>query len=127
MSMTDPIYCNPIPLPDYPRGRQCHGERKVSNHLWMHPVARDFRETADPSVIYEDGKWYLYSSGGMAYVSEDFCTWKHVRLEPYDCGYAPTVVKYRDRFLLTACGAPIFESDNPLGPFREVGRMEMPD
>lgn len=125
--MHDLIYCNPIPLPDYPRGIQCHGERKVSNHLWKHPVARDFRETADPSVIYEDGRWYLYPSCGMAYVSEDFRTWKHVRIEPYKPGYAPTVVKHRGRFLLTACGAPIYESDNPLGPFKELGRMAMPD
>lgn len=121
------IYCNPIPLPDYPRGVQCYGDRKPANPLWKHPVPRDFRETADPSVIYEDGKWYLYSSAGMAYVSEDFCTWKHVRIEPYTCGYAPTVVKHRGRFLLTACGAPIFEADNPLGPFTEIGNVVMPD
>ena len=125
--MSDRLYCNPIPLPDYPRGRACRGKRNPSGHLWMHPVARDFRETADPSVIYEDGKWYLYPSAGMAYVSEDFRTWKHVRIEPYDCGYAPTVVKHRGRFLLTACGAPILESQSPLGPFAEIGALAMPD
>ena len=44
-------YCNPIPLPDYPLGRNCF------NTGWKHRA--DFRETADPTVIYEDGKWYL--------------------------------------------------------------------
>lgn len=120
------MYCNPIPLPDYPRGRACRGKKDASGWLWKQPEARDFRETADPSVLYEDGKWYLYPSAGMAYVSEDLCTWKHVRIEPYDCGYAPTVVKHRGRFLLTACGAPIFESDSPLGPFKEIGAVVTP-
>ena len=126
--MTNKLYCNPIPLPDYPRGRGSRDEKSKPNlNLWLQDEPRDFRETADPSVIYEDGKWYLYPSAGMAYVSNDFCTWEHVRMEPYDCGYAPTVVKFREKFLLTACGAPVYESDNPLGPFKEVGRMTMPD
>ena len=51
-------YCNPTPLPDYPIGRTCY-YRNLDIH---------FRETADPSVIYEDGKWYLYSSCGMMYL-----------------------------------------------------------
>jgi xylan 1,4-beta-xylosidase len=126
--MTSKIYCNPLPLPDYPRGRGSFDQKeKPNNHLWLQEENRDFRETADPSVIYEDGKWYLYPSCGMAYVSEDFCTWKHMRIEPYDCGYAPTVVKFRGKFLLTACGAPIYEGDTPLGPFTEIGRMQLPD
>ena len=71
----------------------------------------DYRETADPTVIYEDGKWYLYPSCGMAYWTEDFCTWNHAKIEPYDCGYAPTVVKHKGKFYLCACGSPLYVSD----------------
>ena len=124
--MKNPLtYCNPIPLPDYPRGRSCVN-KKPGAWGFRHPQARDFRETADPSVIFHDNKWYLYSSCGMAYVSEDFVTWQHHRIEPYDCGYAPTVVKHRGKFLLTACGAPIYESSSPLGPFTELGKVRLP-
>ena len=70
-------YCNPTPLPDYPIGRSCfYRDKEIT-----------FRETADPSVIYEDGKWYLYSSCGMAYWTEDFIHWNHEKLEEtYDVG-----------------------------------------
>lgn len=112
-------YCNPTPLPDYPIGRNCY---KADNHYKC-----DYRETADPTVIYEDGKWYLYPSCGMAYVSEDFVTWKHVRIEPYDCGYAPTVVKHKGIFYLLASSSELYSSDNPLGPFKSLGYLRDPD
>ena len=83
-------YCNPLPIPDYPIGRNAPD----GGRFW--------RELADPTVIYEDGVWYLYPSCGMVWWSEDFVTWRHKRMEPYDCGYAPTVVKHRGRFWLLA-------------------------
>ncbi len=115
-------YCNPLPLPDYPRGRMSFNKER-NDLMWVAQPPRDFRETADPSVIYFQGKWYLYPSAGMAYVSDDGATWRHHRIEPYDCGYAPTVVLHRGRFYLTACHAPLYVADDPLGPFVEVGPM----
>lgn len=112
-------YCNPIPLPNYPLGRCCvqgWGEYK-----------RDYRETADPTVIYEDGVWYLYPSCGMVYWSEDFIHWKHKEMEPYDIGYAPTVVKHNGKFLLSACGAQLYEADSPTGPFHPLGAFRTMD
>ena len=119
-------YCNPIPLPDYPRGRACR-DKTANLGKFRHDPPRDFRETADPSVILHDGRWYLYPSAGMAYVTEDFIHWRHRKIEPYDAGYAPTVVRFRDRFLLTACRAPVFASAGPLGPFASLGRLAGPD
>lgn len=119
----DRTVCNPIPLPDYPRGRSCTATRNAGSSSWLQTEAHDFRETADPSVLYHDGRWYLYPSCGMAWVSEDFRTWTHHRLDPYDAGYAPTIVRHRDRFLLTACGAGIFSAPTPLGPFSPLGRL----
>jgi hypothetical protein len=116
-------YCNPLPLPDYPRG---YGSRnKKAGDKWPHKVRRDFRETADPTVVYFEGKWYLYPSCGMAYVSEDFVNWTYHPIP--DAGYAPTVLYYRKKFYLTACGAPLLVSDSPLGPFKAIGPMLLPD
>lgn len=107
-------YCNPIPLPDYPIGRNCYIEGKTR---------MDYRETADPTVLYEDGKWYLYPSCGMVYWSEDFITWQHQKMEPYDCGYAPTVVKHNGMFYLLASSSVLYKSETPLGPFEPIGPM----
>lgn len=120
MPQYDQTFCNPLVLPDYPRGRHCRDD--ASRHDGI-----DFRETADPTVLYYEGKWYLYPSCGMAYVSEDFITWKHVPIEPEDTGYAPTVVLHRGKFYLTACNSGVFVSDSPLGPFREIGNFTRPD
>lgn len=88
--------------------------------MWVRADAPDFRETADPSVIFYDRKWYLYPSAGMAYVSEDFVTWEHRPLNLPDIGYAPTVVHWRGKFYFTACHAPLYVADHPLGPLTEV-------
>lgn len=117
-----PSYCNPLPLPDYPRGRL--SANKANEWGWMHRDHHDFRETADPSVLYHQGRWYLYPSCGMAYVSEDFVTWTFHPMNLYDVGYAPTIVRFGDSFLLTASqNAPLYRASDPLGPFTEVGPM----
>ncbi|MEL7087777.1 MAG: family 43 glycosylhydrolase, partial [Planctomycetota bacterium] len=121
-------YCNPLPLPNYPRGRYADGGHDAEYDGWRTGVRRDFRETADPSVLYEDGRYILYSSAGMAWTSDDGgATWQHRPIEPYDIGYAPTVVKHAGRYLLTACHASIWVGDNPLGPFEELGPIRTAD
>lgn len=120
-----PTYCNPLPIPDYPRGRWAH--RKDMDHWWIDPAKPDFREMADPSVLHHEGKWYLYPSCGMAWVSDDLVNWEHHRVDPYDCGYAPTVEQWCDKFLLTACGTGIWQADGPLGPFEEIGPVLLPN
>jgi len=124
-----PTYCNPIPLPDYPRGRQSRNKDRVA-YGWMNRgQRRDFRETADPSVLFHDGKWYLYPSCGMAWVSEDFCTWTHVPMNLDDIGYAPTILAFRGKFYLTASDevGKLYEADSPLGPWRRAGEIVGPD
>ena len=109
MSKYDKTYCNPTPLPDYPIGRLCYKDDFVRRE--------DFRESADPSVIFDNGVWYLYPSCGMVYWSDDFIHWNHEHMEPYDIGYAPTVVKHKGRYLLCAMSSELYVSDSPLGPF----------
>ncbi|MBE7030265.1 MAG: hypothetical protein E7409_02425 [Ruminococcaceae bacterium] len=106
-------YCNPMKVENYPMGYE----------------APDHRSLADPSVIYYEGKWYMYPSYGMAYVSEDFITWKHHPIQPVDIGYAPTVVVHKGKIYLCANGdsAMLYVADNPLGPFEQVGHMCYPN
>ena len=109
-------YCNPLPIPDYPIGRLCCRNKYKC----------DFRELADPTVLYHEGKWYLYPSCGMAWVSEDFIHWKHFRTDPYEFGYAPTIVKHREKFYITASSSDVRVSDSPLGPFVSIGFFRLP-
>ena len=50
MNKYEKTYINPTPLPDYPIGR----------FSIMNGYDYNWRETADPTVLYENGKWYLY-------------------------------------------------------------------
>ena len=119
-------YCNPIPLPNYPRGRLSIPDDQANG--WLNNGTRhDYREAADPSVLYHDGKWYLYPSCGMAWVSEDFVSWRRHPMNLYDIGYAPTIMAHQGAFYLTACDAPLYRSDSPLGPWDEVGPVLGPD
>lgn len=124
-------YCNPLPIPDLPRGKDgwynaergmFSHENKPSSVTWP-----DYRSISDPTVFYYDNKWYLYPSYGMAWVSEDFCTWEHHRTEPYCPKYSPSVIRWNGKFLLATWCSPLYEADSPLGPFRELGPLVLPD
>ncbi len=120
-------YCNPIPLPDYPRGRLTRDKARGPWGYRNNGRMVDFRETADPSVLYYDGKWYLYPSCGMAWVSEDFCAWRHAPMNLDDIGYAPTIMAHRGAFYLTASGYPtLYRADSPLGPWEHAGTIVDP-
>ncbi len=117
-----PTYCNPLPLPDYPRGR-CSLDKKNSDYGWLHPVRRDFREMADPSVIFHEGCWYLYPSCGMLWRSMDFVNWEFIPIAPSDIGYAPTVTKHGSVFLMTACCNEMWTAPHPEGPWVRLGKI----
>ena len=106
-------YVNPTPLPDYPIGRKSV----------LLDMDISWRETADPTVLYEDGKWYLFSSCRSGYVSEDFITWKRKDMSPPDIGYAPTVVKHRGKFLLCGSLSDLYICDEPLGEYKSIGKF----
>lgn len=60
-------YCNPLSIPNIPRGT---GEE--ISMTWSGENVRDYRSISDPSVLYFEGKWYLYPSYGILWESEDF-------------------------------------------------------
>ena len=106
-------FCNPLPIPDYPIGRLArpvtNGEPSFSEGLWLLEQKEQFRELADPTALWDDGKWYLYPSVDMAWVSADNgATWQHHPLNIRDVGYAPTVVKHHGKFLLMASDSALY-------------------
>ncbi len=123
-------YCNPLSLPDYPIGKKARdivvGE-VTSPREWKLGHKEQFRELADPSAIYEGGRWYLYPSVDMAWESDDDGgTWQHRPLNIRDIGYAPTVVKHKGHYLLMAGNSPVYSADSPLGDYKELGRINLP-
>lgn len=123
---------NPLPLPDYPVGRLVRdlapGKPNAPAGLWLTELTQQYRELADPSGLWFEGKWYLYPSCDMAWVSADEGrTWEHHPLNVRDIGYAPTIVHHGNRFLLMASDSDIYAGPTPLGPFTSIGKMEVPD
>jgi len=104
-------YCNPLKIENYPKGYEAPSHRSL----------------ADPSVLFYDGKWYMYPSYQMAYVSEDFINWEHKKIEPCDIGYAPTIVVHRGKIYLYGKNGKLYVADNPLGPFEEIGPIKHSD
>jgi hypothetical protein len=125
-------YCNPLSLPNYPLGKRARDVTvgapvPKDDWLWLVDRQQQFRELADVSVLWHDGAWYLYPSVDMAWVSKDGgATWRHYPLNVRDVGYAPTIVKHKGKFLLMASESPVYSSDSPLGPFREIGPIKLP-
>ncbi|MBR6427200.1 MAG: family 43 glycosylhydrolase [Clostridia bacterium] len=117
------LYCNPLSLPSIPLG----SDGWEAMEEFTGEPEREYRSVSDPSVRYFDGKWYMYPSYGMAWVSEDFRTWKHVRTEPYDMKYSPDVVFFRNKYYMTSHSNGLYVSDTPLGDFKYLGDFIMPD
>ena len=81
-------FCNPLPIPNYPIGRAA---REVKNGepdaQWNLGYKEQFRELADVTVLWYEGKWYLYPSVDMAWVSADNgASWQHHPLNVRDIG-----------------------------------------
>jgi xylan 1,4-beta-xylosidase len=95
--------------------------------LWLVAKQQQFRELADVSVLWHEGAWYLYPLVDMAWVSNDGgATWQHRPLNIRDVGYAPTIVKHKRKFLLMASESSVYTAAAPLGPFQEIGPIQLP-
>jgi xylan 1,4-beta-xylosidase len=124
-------YCNPLPIPDFPVGRSARdlkaGDKTDGGFLWFIDHVEQYRELADVTALWHEGQWILYPSVDMAWVSADQgATWQHRPLNIRDIGYAPTVVRQGNRFLLMASETAIYASPSPFGPFTEIGKPNLP-
>lgn len=105
-------YCNPMALPNVPVSCNCRNPRPQDADK------EQFRELADPSLLVEDGKIYVYPSDGMAWRSCDGgATWEKLDVGVEDIGYAPTIVKHGDKYLLMSGTRIIYAASKPEGPF----------
>lgn len=117
-------YCNPLSIANIPRGKD-----NDDDMTWTGEVLRDYRSISDPSVLYFEGKWYLYPSYGILWESEDFVNWKKVLCEtPYEApGYSPAPMVHNGKVWLAVHSRPMFVADSPTGPFTCVGNLIKPD
>ncbi len=129
MSRQD-IYCNPLPLPDLPCGVVAREKNSAAQKgAFLGPVM-DYRELADPEMLYDKGKWYIFPSGCQAYVSQDLIHWTYQPIEiDADLGYAPSIARCGNRYYLTASSllrsqtSRMFAADAPLGPYVALGEI----
>ena len=113
-------YCNPLSIEDVKSGRWLDYDQVGKDPR----TGTDYRSISDPSVIYHDGKWILYPSYAVAYVSEDFVNWKHVDIGISNLRYSPAVVQFRGKWYLSGHGmSEVYCADDPLGPFTPCGHM----
>ncbi len=129
MNLPQDIYCNPLALPDYPEGIACSCDQ-FGTDTFIGP-RMDYRELADPELLYDDGVWYIFPSGHQAYVSRDLVHWAYCPIEiDDDLGYAPSIVRCKDRYYLTSSSlfrSPVsrmFTAPSPLGPYRNLGEIK---
>ena len=117
---TQGTYCNPLSIPDVPSGRWLD-----TNQTGADPKDyKDYRSISDPSVVYHEGKWILYPSYAVAYVTEDFVHWKHVDIGIPHLRYSPAVVQFRGKWYLSGHSMPeLYCADDPLGPFSLCGMV----
>ncbi len=102
-----PRYCNPLPMISGQGGNA----------------------GGDVTVIKEAGKYYMYCSGGGAWISEDLLNWSFQRVN--NVPVAPHVVKYNGSFYMAGNDGShngvqrgeglVYKADNPLGPFVSLG------
>lgn len=124
--MNSKTYCNPLSLPHFQQG-QLSRHKNQTDWGWRDPANKgDFREMADPAVLWFQGKWWLFPSCGMIWHTDDFVNWEFAPIEPFDIGYAPAVCLFsapdgEKWILLTACGSQFYRAQHPLGPWENLG------
>lgn len=93
-------YCNPLPMIIAPGGNAA----------------------GDVTVIREQGKYYMFCTGGGAWISDDMLTWSFQRVEHVPV--APHVVKYNGHFYMCGNDCPVYQADTPLGPYTSIGEWK---
>ena len=99
-------YCNPLSLPASSRDGAPQG---VS--------------LGDVTVVREGDSYYLFATGGGAWVSRDFVNWNFqaVDVRGGRLPVAPHVVKYNAAFYMSGNDAPLYKAPGILGPYEVLG------
>lgn len=100
-------YCNPLPL--------------VTSSTTGAPQGVSL---GDVTVLKDGSKYYMYCTGGGAWVSEDLVNWEFRRVNG-QVPVAPHVVKYNDAYYMSGNNAPLYRASDPLGPYEVVGQWRL--
>jgi xylan 1,4-beta-xylosidase len=74
----------------------------------------------DVTVVRENDKYYMFCTGGGAWVSEDLVNWKYSPVQGR-VPVAPGVVKYKGYFYMSGNNAPLYRAKDILGPYESAG------
>lgn len=99
-------YCNPLNIPASSKDGSAQGVG-----------------LGDVTVVQEGKDYYLYGTGGGAWVSQDFVDWvyKPVEVKGGRVPVAPHVVKFNGAWYITGNDMQLFKGPTPLGPFEKLG------
>jgi xylan 1,4-beta-xylosidase len=77
----------------------------------------------DVTVVREGDSYYLFGTGGGAWVSKDFVTWKYQAMDIRGgrLPVAPHVVKFNGAFYMSGNDAPLYKAPAILGPYEVLG------
>jgi xylan 1,4-beta-xylosidase len=102
-------YCNPLPL----ETSSSDGSPQGVN-------------LGDVTVVREGSAYYLFGTGGGAWVSSDFLNWKYQAVEVRGgrLPVAPHVVKYNGLFYMSGNSAPLYRAPGILGPYEVLGQWK---
>ena len=93
-------YCNPLPM----------------------VTGQGGNASGDVTVIRENGRYYMFCTGGGTWISDDMINWSFKRVD--NVPVAPHVVKYNGSFYMCGNDGPVFKADNPLGPYASIGEWK---
>ena len=99
-------YCNPLPIEASSRDGSPQGIG-----------------LGDVTVVREANRYYLFATGGGAWVSPDLVDWKYQAVEVRGgrVPVAPHVVKYQGAFYLAGNSSPLYKAADVLGPYELAG------
>lgn len=96
-------YCNPLSIPT---SSSDGSPRGVS--------------LGDVTIVEEDGSYYMFCTGGGAWVSKNLVDWEYKTVEGR-VPVAPHVVKFNGMFYMTGNTTPLYRAEKILGPYELVG------
>jgi xylan 1,4-beta-xylosidase len=99
-------YCNPLPIEASSRDGSPQGTN-----------------LGDVTVVREANRYYLFGTGGGAWVSSNLVDWKYQAVEVRGARVpvAPHVVKYKGAFYMSGNSAPLYKASDILGPYELAG------
>jgi len=75
----------------------------------------------DVTVVQDGDSYYMFNTGGGAWVSTDLVDWKYQPVTGARVPVAPHVVKFNGMFYMSGNSAPLNRAPSVLGPYELVG------